>query len=85
MSYAHLSKGLEADNVVIPRVADQAILVAQAQSHGSALQQRLDDLERQLGNERKSHEDTRALLAAPWRCLSIEYGFVMRCFKPTPR
>ena len=30
---------------------------------GSALQQRLEDLERQLGEERKSHEDTGGLLA----------------------
>ena len=45
------------------RLADQAGLLALAQSQGSALQQRLEDLERQLGDERKSHEDTRGLLA----------------------
>ena len=45
------------------RVADQASLLAGAQSQASALQQRLDDLERQLGEERKAHEDTRGLLA----------------------
>lgn len=45
------------------RLADQATSLAQAQSHGSSLQQRLDDLERQLGEEKQSHEDTRALLS----------------------
>ena len=45
------------------RLAEQAALLAQAQSQGSALQQRLEDLERQLGEEGKSHEDTRGLLA----------------------
>ncbi|SEB22620.1 hypothetical protein SAMN05444680_116104 [Variovorax sp. YR216] len=38
-------------------------LLAGAQSQASALQQRLEDLERQLGEERKAHEDTRGLLA----------------------
>ncbi|MEJ8852519.1 DNA-binding protein [Variovorax rhizosphaerae] len=42
----------------------QASLLAQSQSEGAARAQRLDDLERQLGEEKKSHEDTRALLAA---------------------
>ncbi|MDR6859510.1 DNA-binding protein [Variovorax guangxiensis] len=45
------------------RLAEQAGLLAQAQSRASALQQRQEDLERQLGEERKSHEDTRGLLA----------------------
>ena len=45
------------------RLAKVASLLAQAQSQGLALQQRLEDLERQLGEERKSHEGTRALLA----------------------
>jgi hypothetical protein len=41
----------------------QAIALAQAQSQCAALQQRLDDLQRQSGEEKKSHEATRALLA----------------------
>jgi len=45
------------------RVAEQATLGAQAQSQASGMQQRLEDLERQLGDERKSHEATRRLLA----------------------
>jgi chromosome segregation ATPase len=45
------------------RLAEQAALLAQAQSQGLALKQRLEDLERQLGEERKSHENTRELLA----------------------
>ena len=53
--------------VTIPKssvtFADQASLLAQAQSQGSALQQRLEDLERQLGEERQSREATRKLLA----------------------
>ena len=42
----------------------QASLLAQAQSEGAARAQRLDDLERQLGEEKNSHEGTRALLAS---------------------
>ncbi|SEB22617.1 DNA-binding protein [Variovorax sp. YR216] len=45
------------------RLAGQAGLLAGAQSQASALQQRLDDFERQFGEERKAHEDTRGLLA----------------------
>jgi Plasmid replication region DNA-binding N-term len=41
----------------------QASLLAQAQAEGSALQQRLDDSVRQLSEEKKSHDVTRALLA----------------------
>ena len=37
--------------------------LVQAQSHGAALQQRLEDLERQLNEEKKAHEGTHALLA----------------------
>ncbi|MEJ8860066.1 DNA-binding protein [Variovorax robiniae] len=40
----------------------QASLLAQAQSEGSALQQRLEDSLRQLSEEKKSHEGTRTLL-----------------------
>ena len=43
--------------------ASQAALLAQAQSQCSALQPRLDNLERQLCEEKKSHEGTRVLLA----------------------
>lgn len=39
------------------------IALAQAQSQGSALQQRTDDIQRQFSEEKKSHADTRALLA----------------------
>ncbi|MEJ8815516.1 DNA-binding protein [Variovorax ureilyticus] len=45
------------------RLADRASLLAGSQSQASALQQRLDDLERQLNEEKTSHEDTRGLLA----------------------
>jgi len=45
------------------QLANQGTLLAQAQSEGSALQQRLDDFQRQLGEEKKSHDTTRALLA----------------------
>ena len=45
------------------QLVDQAGLQAQDQSQCSALQQRLDDLERQLGEEKKSHQETRVLLA----------------------
>lgn len=38
-------------------------LLAQAQSQGSALELRLVGMERQLGDEKKSHEETRGLLA----------------------
>jgi len=41
----------------------QATLLAQAQSEGSALQERLDDSLRRLSEEKTSHEGTRALLA----------------------
>lgn len=40
------------------RLADQAALLGQAQSQGLALQSRVEDLERQLGEEKKSREDT---------------------------
>jgi hypothetical protein len=43
--------------------ATQASLLAQAQSHGAALQQRLNDRLQQITEEKKSHEGTRALLA----------------------
>ena len=43
-------------------VSRQAISLAQAQSQGSAPQQRLDDLQQQFGDEKKSHEGTRVLL-----------------------
>lgn len=45
------------------RLAEQAGLLARAQSQGQAPHQRLEDAERQLSEERKSHEDARALLA----------------------
>ncbi|WP_213956919.1 DNA-binding protein [Variovorax sp. dw_954] len=45
------------------QLTSQASLLAQAQSEGSALQQRLDDALRQVSEERTSHEGTRALLA----------------------
>ena len=53
----------EVERELRDRLAKQAALLAQAQSQGSALQQRLEDLARQLVEERKSHEDTRGLLA----------------------
>ncbi|WP_093112352.1 hypothetical protein [Variovorax sp. CF079] len=45
------------------QLAAQGIALAQAQSQGSALQQRLDDLQGQFDEERRSHDGTRALLA----------------------
>ncbi|MEJ8852635.1 DNA-binding protein [Variovorax rhizosphaerae] len=42
----------------------QASLLAQAQTEGTALAHRLDDLERQLAEEKKAHEGTRALLSS---------------------
>ena len=42
----------------------QASLLAQAQAEDAARAQRLDDLERLLGEEKKAHEGTRALLAS---------------------
>jgi hypothetical protein len=45
------------------RLADQAGALAQAQSQSLALEQRADDRERQLGEEKTAHEGTRALLA----------------------
>lgn len=45
------------------QLAAQAIVLAQAQSQGTALQQRLDDLQQQFTEEKKAHADTRALLA----------------------
>ncbi|MEJ8815193.1 hypothetical protein WKW77_29270 [Variovorax ureilyticus] len=45
------------------RLADQASLLAQAQSQASTLQQRLDDVERHLSEEKTVHEATRGLLA----------------------
>jgi DNA repair exonuclease SbcCD ATPase subunit len=53
----------EVERELRDRLAEHAGLLAQARSQGSALQQRLEDLERQLGEERKSHQDTRGLLA----------------------
>ena len=46
------------------QLANQAALLAQTQSQGSALQLRLVDRERQLGEEKKSHADTRVILAS---------------------
>jgi hypothetical protein len=46
------------------RVTRQASLLAQAQAEDAARAQRLDDLERLLGEEKKAHEGTRALLAS---------------------
>jgi len=45
------------------QLAAQAALVAQARTEGSAMQQRLDHLQDLLGEEKKSHESTRALLS----------------------
>jgi hypothetical protein len=45
------------------RLADQAGALAQAQAHVLALEQRADDRERQLGEEKSAHESTRALRA----------------------
>ncbi|RST48721.1 DNA-binding protein [Variovorax sp. MHTC-1] len=45
------------------QLAAHGIALAQAQSQGAALQQRLDDFQRQSGEEKKSHDATRALLA----------------------
>lgn len=41
----------------------QASLLAQAQAQGSAMQQQLEDIKRQLEDEKKTHETTRELLA----------------------
>jgi hypothetical protein len=41
----------------------QGIALAQAQSQIAALQQRMDDIQRQSGEEKKAHDATRALLA----------------------
>lgn len=46
------------------RLAELTGLLARTESEGSALRQRLEDLERQLEEERKSNEDTRGLLAS---------------------
>ena len=45
------------------QLANQAASLAQAQLQGVALQERMDDLQRQLGEEKRSHEGTRGLLA----------------------
>jgi len=45
------------------QLAAQGIVLAQAQSQGAALQQRMDDLQRQISEGKKAHADTRALLA----------------------
>jgi len=45
------------------QLASQATDLAQVQSQGSALQQRLDDIQRQFGEEKTSHAETRALLS----------------------
>jgi hypothetical protein len=45
------------------QLAAQGIALAQAQSQGAALQQRMDDIERRSGEEKKAHDATRALLA----------------------
>lgn len=45
------------------QLAAQGIALAQAQSQGSALQQRLDNLQGQFDEEKRSHDGTRALLA----------------------
>jgi hypothetical protein len=52
----------EVERQLNERFARQAGMLAQAQSQGSALQLRLEDLERQLVEEKKSHEGTRELL-----------------------
>lgn len=46
------------------RLAERTGLLARTESEGSALRQRLEDLERQFAEDRKSHEETRGLLAA---------------------
>ncbi|MEJ8850159.1 DNA-binding protein [Variovorax rhizosphaerae] len=46
------------------QLTQQASVLAQAQTEGTALAHRLDDLGRQLGEEKKAHEGTRALLAS---------------------
>lgn len=53
----------EVERELRERLAEQASQLAQAQAQGSALQQRQEALEQQLTEERKSHEDTRGLLA----------------------
>jgi hypothetical protein len=45
------------------QLAARGIALAQAQSQGAALQQRLEDLQRQFSEEKKSHDATRALVA----------------------
>jgi hypothetical protein len=45
------------------RIADQSGALAQAQSQVLALEQRADDRERQLAEEKTAHASTRALLA----------------------
>ncbi len=46
------------------QLTHQASVLAHAQAEGTALAHRLDDLVRQLGEEKKAHKGTRALLAS---------------------
>ncbi|WP_051953372.1 DNA-binding protein [Xenophilus azovorans] len=64
------------------RIAQQAGLLAQARAESSAVQQQLEHIDRELGEERKSHEETRRLLAG---ALSAVRGADKPQRKPTVR
>jgi len=72
--------GRQAEHALRDQLAAQAISLAQAQSQGAALQQRMDDIEQQFGEEKKSHDATRALLAGALAAMRKPRGV----HKPSP-